>query len=462
MHQTRVDHTVDFSKETRQKFFDTFKGTGIVILKGLGETERIDSDREELFRQDSNFYYLTGVNEPGAWAILDLANKKYHLVMPELPDDYKVWMTVVPLHVKLGKYCPDFMHPTNELKSVVAGLVAALPSNGKIYVMDYQKDLSALGLVNENIVDRDELRYHIHECRTIKTPAELAILREASRISSESVVEVMRRIRPGMKEYEVEALWLHECYKRGGPSAKLQAYNPICAAGPSAATLHYVDNDKTLQPGDLFLLDSGAEYRLYASDITRTFPVTGRFTAEQRVIYEIVLNAHKACIEAIRPGVEWADIHRLSMRIVCEGLLKAGFLRGATVEELLQKHVVPLFYPHGVGHFLGIDVHDKGGYPRGVMKVNEPGLEKLRTNRKLQPGMVVTVEPGIYFKDALLEPALTDPKFAPYLNAPLIKKYMSFGGIRIEDDIVVTANGHEDITHVPKEIADIEATMPAQ
>eukprot|EP00708_Paratrimastix_pyriformis_P002838 GAFH01001596.1.p2 GENE.GAFH01001596.1~~GAFH01001596.1.p2 ORF type:complete len:471 (-),score=173.32 GAFH01001596.1:118-1506(-) len=452
--------TLDFTVETRARFFSLMNHKGLAILKGLPENCRIDSDREELFRQDSNFFYLTGVNEPDCWAVLDLTNKCYHLFMPRIPEDYKVWMTVLSLEEKNARYHPDVIHYTEELKTVVGELARGMTADSKVFVLNYMthEQEAELALPATVAVDHAILREVLHESRVCKTPAEITIMREASRIASEGFKEVLRQLRPGMKEYELEALWLAESYKHGGPHAKLQAYNPICAAGKMSATLHYVDNNKVLNEGELFLLDAGNEFRNYAADITRSFPASGHFTPQQRVIYDIVLRVHKTIIEHMRPGVDWTDMHRLSMRVTAEGLLAAGFLKG-TVDELLANHVVALFYMHGLGHQLGLDVHDVGGYPKGVERIQEPGIRSLRTRRILAPGMVLTVEPGIYFKDALLEPALHDEKYKRFLNEEKIREYWNFGGIRIEDDVLVTETGHESLTHVPKEAAEVEAFM---
>ncbi len=279
-------------------------------------------------------------------------------------------------------------------------------------------------------------------------------------ISSAAHVEVMRKCRPGIMEYQLEALFLHEVYARGG--CRFSAYTCICGCGPHSSVLHYghqgAPNDGLLHDGDMFLNDSGAEYHGYASDITCSYPVNGRFTADQRMVYEAVLAANRAVQAAMRPGVPWPDMHRLAERTIAERLEEAGLLRGS-VDELMANHVPALFMPHGLGHFMGLDVHDVGGYPEGVSRIDEPGIRSLRTGRKLEAGMVITVEPGVYFIDALLEPALADPRTSRFLVPDVVARFRRFGGVRIEDDVVVTPRGSENLTHVPRDVSEIEAVM---
>jgi Xaa-Pro dipeptidase len=279
-------------------------------------------------------------------------------------------------------------------------------------------------------------------------------------VSSAAHVAVMQKCRPGLMEYQLEAHFLHEIYSRGG--CRFTAYTCICGCGPHSSVLHYghqgAPNDGPLGDGDLFLNDSGAEYHGYASDITCTYPVNGRFTDDQRGIYEAVLAANRAVQDAMKPGVSWPDMHRLTQKVIAEHLLAMGLLRGS-LDELLARHVPALFMPHGLGHLMGLDVHDVGGYPEGVTRVDEPGLRSLRCGRALEAGMVITVEPGVYFIEAVLEPALGDAKLAHLLNVDAIARFRGFGGVRIEDDVVVTRTGAENLTDVPRDVKEIEGVM---
>lgn len=206
------------------------------------------------------------------------------------------------------------------------------------------------------------------------------------------------------------------------------------------------------------LFDMGGEYYCFASDITCSFPANGKFTEDQKAIYEAVLKSCRTVMSTMKPGVWWPDMHRLADRIHLEELTRIGLLSGS-VDAMLQVHLGAVFMPHGLGHFLGLDVHDVGGYPEGVERIDEPGLRSLRTARHLEPGMVLTVEPGIYFIDHLLDQALADPAQACFFNHEVLQRFRNFGGVRIEEDVVVTNSGMELLTCVPRTVEEIEACM---
>jgi Xaa-Pro dipeptidase len=263
-----------------------------------------------------------------------------------------------------------------------------------------------------------------------------------------------------MLEYEMEALFHFVAYGKGG--CRHSSYTCICCSGQNGAVLHYghagAPNNKVIKDGDMLLFDMGAEYCCYGADITRSFPVNGKFTQDQKEVYESVLAAQEAVMKAMKPGVAWAKMHRLANRVICEELKKHGFLKGE-VDEMMKNYIGALFMPHGLGHFLGIDTHDPAGYPEGTERILEPGFKSLRTVRKLEEGMVITVEPGIYFISAILDPALKDPVKSKFLNAEKLQKFRNFGGVRIEDDVIVTKDGIENMTTIPRTVAEIEALM---
>eukprot|EP00160_Parvularia_atlantis_P021455 Unigene9314_Nuclearia_a/m.28434 Unigene9314_Nuclearia_a/g.28434 ORF Unigene9314_Nuclearia_a/g.28434 Unigene9314_Nuclearia_a/m.28434 type:complete len:284 (-) Unigene9314_Nuclearia_a:59-910(-) len=263
-----------------------------------------------------------------------------------------------------------------------------------------------------------------------------------------------------MREYELEAIFLGHTARFGG--CRHASYTCICGAGAHGAVLHYghaaAPNDGTVDNGALALLDMGAEYHTYASDITCTYPVNGKFTDKQRNIYNIVLKAQLAVFAAMKPGVAWADMHRLAERVVAEELIKLGLIKG-NIDDVVRAHVATLFFPHGLGHLMGVDVHDVGGYPAGMERIKEPGLQYLRTARRLEAGMVLTVEPGVYFIDALLLKAYDDPQHKDFLNRDVIDQYRGMGGVRLEDDVIVTATGIENMTIVPRTVEEIEDVM---
>lgn len=338
-----------------------------------------------------------------------------------------------------------------------------------LYVLSGHNDDSGLPApeatfpgIGRHRVDRGKLRHELAECRVIKSERELEVMRYVSGVTAEAHKAVMRACRPGMMEYQLEATFLYHIYFHGG--CRTSGYTPICAAGPRCATLHYghagAPNNMPINDGDMCLIDCGAEYYCYDGDITRSFPANGKFTQDQRDIYETVLAAMDAVEAAMKPGVLWPDMHRLAFRVTAQELVKRGFLQG-DVEEILAKHLIALFMPHGLGHLIGLDTHDVGGYPRGGNKrATEPGIKKLRTARALAPNMCVTVEPGCYFNSFLLEPAMADPATAHLFVQEKVKRFMGFGGVRIEDDVRITETGIEILNPgLPRTCDEIEAFM---
>uniref|UniRef100_A0A4W3JYE0 Xaa-Pro dipeptidase n=1 Tax=Callorhinchus milii TaxID=7868 RepID=A0A4W3JYE0_CALMI len=417
---------------------------GIVLLQGGEQSQRYCTDTDNVFRQESFFHWTFGVTEANIYGAIEVASGKTHLFIPKLPENYAVWMgTIHPPNFFKDKYGVDKVHYTCDL--VISAIPPALSYPGPASIpLSCVLFLSLLFL-----------------CLSLfSTDLEMEILRYTNRISSEAHKEVMKAVRVGMKEYELESLFEHYCYKRGG--MRHTSYTCICGSGINSAVLHYghasAPNDKTILDGDLCLFDMGGEYYCYGSDITCTFPANGQFTADQRAIYEAVLRSSRAVMQAVRPGVAWPDMHRLADRVHLEELTKIGILQGS-VENMMKVHLGAVFMPHGLGHFLGCDVHDVGGYPEGVDRIEEPGLRSLRTARVLLEGMVLTIEPGIYFIQHLLDPALADPAQACFINADILGRFRGFGGVRIEDDIAVTTNGMELLTCVPRSVEEVEALM---
>jgi len=305
------------------------------------------------------------------------------------------------------------------------------------------------------------LHFVLTECRVHKTGMEIQALRYANEIASEGHVAMMRGCTAGMMEYQLEAAFLHHCYARGG--CRHAPYTPICASGPNGAVLHYghagAPNNRQLEAGDMMVCDMGCEYYGYDSDITTSFPVGGKFSEDQRIVYGAVLSAFKSVIVALKPGVSWPDMHRLATRKLLEGLKAGGLLQG-DVDDMMAKHVGALFFPCGLGHFIGLDTHDVGGYPPGFPeRILEPSIKALRTARVLEEGMVLTVEPGCYFNSYLLEPALADEALAGFFVQDRVRGFMKSGGVRLEDNLVITRDGCYSLTDVPREIDDVEAVM---
>uniref|UniRef100_A0A671RBP3 Xaa-Pro dipeptidase n=1 Tax=Sinocyclocheilus anshuiensis TaxID=1608454 RepID=A0A671RBP3_9TELE len=406
----------------------------VVVLQGGEQKQRYCTDTDELFRQESFFHWTFGVTEADCYGAIDVNSKKSILFVPKLPESYATWMgEIYPREHFKEKYAIDEVH--------------------------YTTDVSR-GVNTDSGSTCREASFEGISHRLLKTDMELEVLRYTNRISSEAHKEVMKRVKPGVKEYEMESLFQHYCYARGG--MRHTSYTCICGSGNNSSILHYghagAANDKTIQDGDMCLFDMGGEYYCYSSDITCSFPVNGKFTADQRAIYEAVLKSSRAVMAAIKPGVKWTDMHRLADRVHLEELLKMGILRGS-VEEMLKVHLGAVFMPHGLGHLLGIDVHDVGGYAEGIERIDEPGLKSLRMGRVVQERMVLTVEPGIYFINHLLDKALSSPAQCGFINNDVLTRFRGFGGVRIEDDIAVTADGVELLTCVPRTVEEIEAFM---
>ncbi|ORX94534.1 hypothetical protein K493DRAFT_221107 [Basidiobolus meristosporus CBS 931.73] len=424
--------------------------SGVIYLKGHVNTVKFDSDTEMPFDQDPYFFYMTGVEQPGYEFLYDIGNDKAILFAPRIPEDDIVWIGMPETNEELKeRYDVDEVRYADTLTATVKEL-----SPKCVHVLA-NTDTSLLGEYQSG-ADDSKLLEALQEARMFKSEFELEIMRISSKISSEAHVSLMKSIKPGMNERELQALFEYECNRRG---SMRQSYLPIMAYSKNAATLHYGRNNCDMPDGNqLFLVDAGGEYHRYASDITRTFPVGGKYTDDAKTIYSIVLDMQKQVLAALKPGVQWEDMHRLASRIACEGLIKCGILKG-DVEELIAHYVPAAFYPHGLGHSIGIDTHDVGGYPKGVERINEPGIRYLRMRRELKPGMVVTVEPGIYFCDAIIEPFLKDPKTAKFFDIPTLDRFRKVGGVRIEDNVVIKEDSIENLTTAPKEIAEIEAIM---
>ncbi|KAL7137526.1 hypothetical protein ABFS83_10G098200 [Erythranthe nasuta] len=472
-----TDVPMELHALNRNKLLDSFRHHlslssrplhGFVFLQGGEEQTRHCTDHIELFRQESYFVYLFGVKEPGFYGAIDIASGESMLFAPRLPADYAVWLgEIKPLSHFKERYMVSSVYYTDEISKV---LHDQYKGSGKpsLYLLhglntdsnNYSKPADFEGIDNF-VADLNTLHPILTECRVVKSALELALIQFANDISSEAHVEVMRKTKVGMKEYQLESLFQHHTYMYGG--CRHCSYTCICATGDSSAVLHYghaaAPNDKTLEDGDMALLDMGAEYHFYGSDITCSFPVNGKFTTDQSIVYNAVLRAHDAVISNLRPGVSWVDMHKLAERTVLESLKEERLLFGE-IDAMVNERLGAVFMPHGLGHLLGIDTHDPGGYLQvGAERPKEAGLKSLRTSRQLLEGMVITVEPGCYFIDALLLPAMENTRTSKYFNRDQISRFRGFGGVRIESDVYVTCDGCVNMTKCPREINEIEAVM---
>lgn len=440
---------------------------GVVILQGGIEETRHCTDHELLFRQESYFAYLFGVAEPGFYGAIDLSTGAAALFIPRLPLTHAVWIGKIqpPEHFQ-AKYEVDAVHYVDEMAGVLKGMGGGAGRPRLHLLKGLNSDSgnesrpAAFEGLGEFEVDTAALHPALSESRVSKSAKELDLLRYVNAVSSAAHVEVMRSARPGMKEYQLEAMFQGLVYSRGG--CRHCSYTCVCGTGENSAILHYghaeSPNDKDIHDGDMALLDMGAEYACYCSDITCSFPVNGKFTEDQKLVYGAVLSAQKAVMAAMKPGDLWPDLHRLAERKILEALRGGGVLQGS-VDEMLAAHLGTVFMPHGLGHLMGLDTHDVGGYNTGVTRSEEPGLRSLRTARALVEGMVITVEPGCYFIDPVLLPAMEHEATAKFFVPERVQQLRGSGGVRLEDDVIVTAHGIENMTRCPRDVAEVEAVM---
>jgi Xaa-Pro aminopeptidase len=411
---------------------------GVAVIATAPERPR-NSDAHYPYRFDSYFYYLTGFPEPEAVCVLVAADMPRSLLFCRDKDlEREIWdgFRYGPEGAKQA-FGFDEAYSIKQLDEMLPKLLADQPAIFSDVGENSAWDARLIQWLNAVRAQARagisapgeicDVRKLLDDMRLVKDANELDVMRRAAQISAGAHVRAMQIARPGLREYEVEAELLHE-FRRNG--AQAPAYTPIVAGGPNACVLHYVANDQPLRRGDLLLIDAGCELDGYASDITRTFPVSGRFSGPQRDVYELVLAAQSAAISEVQAGNSWERPHEAAVRVLAHGFIDLGLCQG-TVDAVIESGDYRRFYMHRTGHWLGMDVHDVGDYKRdGVW-------------RPLEPGMVLTVEPGCYIRPG-------DGVPPELWNI----------GVRIEDDVVVTPGGREVITAAaPKTIADIEGVM---
>lgn len=425
----------------RKSFMAAMEPNSIAIVPSSQETIR-NRDCEYPFRQDSDFYYLTGFAEPDAVLVLMPGRKKhgqYILFCRERDPTMELWNGYrAGPEGACSEYGADDAFPIADIDDILPGLLEG--RERVYYAMGINPDFDSRVMQWVNIIRSKvragaqppgeflDLDHLLHDLRLYKSAAELRVMRKAGKISANAHVRAMKACKPGVMEYQLEAEILHEFSMSG---ARFPAYSTIVGAGKNACILHYIENNAKIKDGDLILIDAGCELEHYAADITRTFPANGRFSKEQKALYELVLKAQLAAIKTIKPGNHWNQAHDATVKVITEGLVALGLLKGK-VKTLIEKGAYRDFYMHRAGHWLGMDVHDVGDYKvAGKWRV-------------LEEGMVMTVEPGIYV--------------APD-NTKVAKKWRGIG-IRIEDDVVVTKDGYEILTDdVPKTVDEIETLM---
>lgn len=424
----------------RRKQLMGMMGDDAIALLPAAPLQYRNRDAEHPYRQDSDFLYLSGFNEPEALLVLIPGRRhgQYILFCRERNPEMEVWNGPrAGLEGARELYGADDAFPITDVDDILPGLLEGRERVCAPMGSRPDFDQQIMGWVNQvrkkgragvhAPVEFVALEHLLHEMRLFKSSAELKSMKAAARISAGAHRRAMQACRPGLYEYELEAEFLHEFRRHN----TVPAYTSIVGGGNNACVLHYVENGDELRDGDLLLIDAGAEYEGYAADITRSFPVNGRFSTEQRAIYQLVLDAQMAAIEEVKPGKHWNDPHEAAVKVITKGLAKLGLLKG-NVAKLIKDGAYRRFFMHRTGHWLGLDVHDVGDY-----KIDDSW-------RLLEPGMVLTIEPGLYI---------------PAGSKQVAKKWWGIG-VRIEDDVAVTKDGCEVLTRaVPKTVEDIEALM---
>ncbi|EKD72329.1 MAG: hypothetical protein ACD_45C00702G0001 [uncultured bacterium] len=424
----------------RKQLMQKIGPSGIVILTAAPAAIR-NHYHEYPYRQNSDFYYLTGFNEPDAVLVLAPKRRDGEFILfnrvrdreKEIWDGYRAGQEGA-----CEIYGADQAFPIDDLQKKLPELLEGHQEIHYPLGINRSFDDLVLNAVNtlhgkirsgvQSPLAFIDITPTLHEMRLIKSAAEIKLMRTAAEMTANGHIRAMQFCQPGMNEFQLEAEITYAFQQQG---ARYHAYTPIVGSGKNTCILHYISNNKIIQESDLVLIDAGCEYENYASDVTRTFPANGHFTAEQRAIYEIVLAAQTAGIKAVRPNTTWQHIEDITIKIITQGLIDIGLLKGR-IDDLIEKGAYFPFYMHRSGHWLGLDTHDAGRY-----KVGDHW-------RKLEAGMVRTIEPGIYIS----------------ADTPGVPKHWHNIGVRIEDDVLVTQDGPDVLSHkAPKTIQDIETLM---
>ena len=429
----------------------------VIIFQGGRLSPKYDADTNYFyFDQESNFYYLTGVREPNMWFVLDVQSGEGCLFYEKEPDENKVWMVVPSCEDIEKKYGIKTLLRTDLEKFLQKRNMEI------IYILDGTNENSDLPVCSAELnfvgdyaylnkkISHDKYIYMVLcDTRRIKNEREKKLLKYIADISNEAHMALMKYMKPGLNERDTENFFLQ--YLRDKYYTRFWAYGCICASGANAATLHYILNNRDMEDGDIYLTDMGIRFCGYCSDISTTFPVNGKFTEEQKKIYNIVLEANRGVISAMKPGItKCADLDTLSKKIILGGLQQIGILNpGFSVDDMFNDGLARIFMPHSIGHLLGLDVHDVG-YKSITYK----------SNNILENGMFITVEPGIYFIDFLMDEAETSTVLQKYINVAELEKYRGFGGVRIEDDVMIGEDSVESYQkELPRTVEDVEKYM---
>ncbi|KAI5954269.1 pepP [Candida jiufengensis] len=399
-------------------------------------------DQTKPFRQDRYFFYLSGCNIPGSHVLYDSEKDHLTLYLPDVDKEDIMW-SGLPLSLKdaAKKYDAD------EIK-----YAAEINLDSKAFTTDNN-------LKNQYLIEQDQdFFWALDEARAFKDEYEIELMKHAAKITDNCHYAVMSALPIETNETHIHAEFMYHALRQG---SKSQSYDPICCSGESCSTLHYIKNDDEITPEKRsVLIDAGAEWDCYASDVTRCFPINGEWTKEHLEIYNLVLKMQEEAYKLMKPGANWEDLHLKAHKVLIEGFLELGiFKKEYSIDELFNAKASARFFPHGLGHMLGMNTHDTAGYAN----YSDPDelLCYLRIRRELQPNMVVTNEPGCYFSPFLLEETLQNPEKNKFINKDVLDKYWYVGGVRIEDDVLITKDGYEIFTKITKDPEEISKVVKA-
>ncbi|KAJ5765024.1 hypothetical protein N7520_004583 [Penicillium odoratum] len=432
---------------------------GLIFIAGEPTALLRDSDQERPFRQRRYFYYLSGVVEPSCALTYDISLDNLTLYVPDFDLHRAIWMgPTLSREEAQDRYDIDRVLYQSSLQQELGSWLSQRAQNSLLYMV-HESEVPK-GLPAELPLDSAQLKPAMNAARGIKDEYEIRMIRQANKVSALAHRKVLEGIQKMTNESQIEGLFLDTCISHG---ARNQAYQIIAGSGPNAAVLHYSSNNQSLSGRPLVCLDAGAEWECYASDVTRTFPLKGEWPSKYvSDIYKLVERMQEECIKGIRVGTRFLNLHNLAHEIAIDGLLALGVLKGGSAAELHSSGVSKVFLPHGLGHHVGLEVHDVS--ETEIMALNS-GLDQSNyapvlnsavcrapctlSSPLLQEGMVVTIEPGLYFSPLALANARKQP-YAKYIDFEVANEYVHIGGVRIEDDILVTANGYENLTTAPK------------
>ena len=429
-----TNSSANIYKKRRENLTNFLEEDSYLIINSASNVIR-NNDTTFPFRQNSNFFYLTGFNEPECVLLLNNNGKTTFFCRPKNPDLEKWDGFMHGIEGAKENFAFDDVLNIEELEKLLPEIIKGCSTVYSLIGKDQSFDEKLITLINRaNSMERHQANIDlknfsniIGKMRLTKYEDEISLMKKSCHIAAMSHKEVISNVKVGMSEFDIESMYLNQFRIRG---SRYPSYTPIVAGGKNACILHYIDNNQSIEDGDLVLVDAGCEYGMYASDITRTFPINGKYSSEQRAVYDVVLEAHNAACNAVKIGSSCMEPQNVSETVISQGLKDLGFLT-QSMDEILEKQLFREFYYHKIGHWLGLDVHDDCPY-----SVNGSDV-------KFEENMVMTIEPGIYIND----------------TAPVEEKWKGIG-IRIENDIRATKKGFENLTHeVPYDASEIESLM---